>query len=813
MIPRPTVWTLVAIVLALAQGTALHSGPLAEDPNAVTLPLDLEINGSHRGEVIVRASPSLDAVELEGSSLRDFLADRVSTSLADLVDSLPDGFHPLESFRDIGLEIELDLERLVIAIQIQERSERSGPQRISLGYQRPIQYENHAPQARLSGYANLRLRARRSEFENSPSRDSYTLGASHVLNLGGFALEGQSVLNENDGFSTRNLTLVKDFPQRLLRLKAGDVSTPITGLQQGQQIFGLNLAKEFGIQPYRTFTPTSSASFQLEESSTIRVSINGRPARTLQLEPGSYSIEEFKLAAGSNNMELEFETESGLVDRLNVSEFGAAQLLDSGVSTFSISAGWPHSGQGQADSFAVSDSSWYQRHVEKRPIYSAYARQGLSNQFTLSADAQGSSQWGRIGAGLYTASALGSLSLDLSHHHSRENPDALSYRLSWERELGGYRVRATSSAADRGYQLTRPHQPIQPLSISSSHSFGISRLFSQSLNVSIDFLQQKRQDGTPLHAITSNLGRRFNSIYASLSLRYSHEGADEEIGGYLSLTWNPARKWRARSLLRSSDSVGGTAISTSLDYANRRARDYLNARIDARYSEIGYEFDTSFSYENDLYSASFSHNEVYDSIDGFARQGRQTSLSFDSAIAFADGSIGFANKIRNSFAIVDRHRAWRDVTLGINPTIGGYEKLGRSKVFSPVIGNLNPYREGYATIQTVDSDYFLERNDYYFFPGYRRGTKLTLGDDAIYSLRSTLVYSDNEPVKYKAIQLVHESGEKVNTFTNSVGRFMATGLKQGRYTITAANSDETTAIEIQEGETQLFLERIQLATP
>ncbi|MDQ8202045.1 fimbria/pilus outer membrane usher protein [Pelagicoccus sp. SDUM812003] len=810
---RPIVRAIATIALALALGITSEGASLEEDDNALSFPFEIEINGKSHGEVVARTTATLDIVELQGSDLRELVVDFVSLDFLPLIESLPDDFTSLETLRELGLEIHLDLERLVIALQIQERTKNAdtGPRSIQLGYQRQINYDGHEPQARFSGYANLRFRSQRSQRDGLDGELEHSLGIDHVLNLSGYALEGESLWNEQDGFSLRDLRLVRDFPNKLLRLSVGDISTPINDLQRGFQLVGASLSKEFGIQPYRTFTPTSSASFRLEESATVNVKVNGRLARTLQLDAGDYSIEEFKLAAGPNTMELEIQTDSGLHDSLNVSEFGALHLLDSGVSTYSLSMGFPRASESTPDATRLTSVDWFERYIEKEPLLSGYYKKGLSNQFTGTIDFQGSADWNRLGVGVYTASErFGSLNLSLSHNRVSQSKGAISSRLTWNRDLFGYGISLSSLYSGIGYSQFQSDQQASERDLRSTHSLTISKLFREKLNASISYLQQTRHDGSRRQTTTARIGRRFGPVYASLSLRSNRDDRSDEHGGFLSLTWNPARKWRARSLARYSNVETGNSLSTSLDYSNRRANSYLNARINAEKSESGFDYDGSITFENERFSAAFAHTEVYDTIDGFANQGRSSSLTIRSAVAFADGSIGFTRNIRDSFAIVDKHAAWGDETLGINPSVNGFEHYNKSRLFSPVLPNLRAYREDVATIQTVDSDLFLERNDYYFFPGYRRGVRLELGDDAIYSLRSTLTYSDGEPVKYKAILFVREDGESFSTFTNAVGRFLMSGLTTGRYRIQAPNTDETAIVEIHEGETLSFVPSIAL---
>ncbi|MBK1879827.1 fimbria/pilus outer membrane usher protein [Pelagicoccus mobilis] len=813
MISRPA-RTFFLIVLALVfRSATCGESLLAEDPYAVTLPLEIEINGTPKGEIIIRSDASLQIVEIEGSILKELLTGKVVDDLNDLVAALPEGFHTLESYQELGLEIALDLERLVVALQIQERAAYldEGIKRISLGYHKAPNYEAHTRQATLSGYANFRLRSTISAREGAETTTRNQLGISHVLNLKGYALEGESRWSENDRFQTSELRLVKDFPQHLWRLSAGDVSTPVIELQRGFQIFGANLSKEFGIQPYRTFTPTGSAAFEIAEPATVTVKVNGATTRTLQLDPGNYNIDEFKLVAGPNQMDLQIETQSGLIDTLSVSEFGALNHLDAGVSTYSFSYGLPRTSASATDARTISSSNWYQRYTSRTPIFSGYYKRGLTNQLTFSLDAQGSSEWNRLGTSVSAASErFGAISLALSHNQTNDTPGALSTRLNWSRRIAGYQLSLNSLYTQSGYHLTRSGQTASPLSIKSSNSLNISKLLFEKLNVSTIFLQQNKHDGTSTRNLSLTLGRRIGKIYTSLSLRHSRTFDSSDYNAYLTCTWNPARKWRTRSQVRSSNIPGATSVSTNIDYANRRADDYFNLRLNALHSDTGYNLGGSFDYQAGLYSAAFSHNQVYGAIDDYVNKGTQTNLTATSAIAFADGAFGFANRIRNSFAIISKHDAWSEVNLGINPTVGGFEKNNTSPIFSAVLPSLLPYREAAATVQTVDSDLFLERNDYYFFPNYKRGTKLKLGNDAIYAARGTLLYSDEVPVKYKGVRLTSDSGKIVDTFTNGAGRFMASSLTPGTYKVTVANTSEFTEFAVVKGETMIILGKLLL---
>lgn len=811
-------WLLVTLLLACG-AISLQASQLDEDPRAVTLPLDLEVNGSRKGAVIIRSTSNLDIVELQIASLRERIQGSVPDEVAALIARLPDGFVALETLRERGIEVALDLERLVIVLSLPERVDFAAPQprRIRLGYQQTLQRHAHAPEAAFSGYANFRWRSRRSERDGIHTLDSNALGISHVLNFKGYALEGESVWNDQDGFAARELRMVKDLPDRLLRLSAGDVFTPIVDLQGGYQLLGVNVAKEFDLQPYRSFTPTGSASFRLEESSTVHVTVNGRPVKTLRLQPGQYDIEEFKLAAGQNDMELRIDTDSGLTDTLSVSHFGSYELLEQGVSTYSFAFGWPRAFSLNAETTEAVGLDWYQRIVEREPIYSAYFRKGLTNRYTASINAQGSAAWSRLGMSVTAAPPeFGLVNLQLGYNQGSGNPGAFSSRLSWRYSIGGYSLSMATTRAQPGFSLRKPDQQIGGREFETVHSLTVSKLFRESVNASLSLLEQKRQDGERERSLNGRVGKRFGPVYANASIRVSESPRGDDRGGYLTLTWSPANKWRARSEARYDNGERGAEVSTSLDYFNRRADDYTSATINARYGEGAQALDGGVSYYSSLYSVSAYHTESYDFIDDFSSRGRETAFVVESAVAFAGNSVGLARRIHDSFAIIDRHPAWSNVTIGVNPTLGGFEKESGPSFLRPVLFDLNSYRESHATIQTINSSLFLENNDFYFFPSYRRGTRVVIGTEYIYSVRSTLLYADGSPVAYKALRFNREDKPTVTGFTNAVGRFVVTGLMPGRYTITVADTQETGGLVVEEGaegETMVFLESVRLEAP
>lgn len=118
-----------------------------------------------------------------------------------------------------------------------------------------------------------------------------------------------------------------------------------------------------------------------------------------------------------------------------------------------------------------------------------------------------------------------------------------------------------------------------------------------------------------------------------------------------------------------------------------------------------------------------------------------------------------------------------------------------------------------APAAQTSGDTFLENEDFYFLPSYKRGSKLTIGNEFVYTVRSTLLYWNEQPAGYKTLKITGEGIPEILTFTNNSGKFIATGLKPGVYEIKVNGANETAQFEINGDQKLVFIESIKLADP
>lgn len=807
-----SLWAAALLLAALA---------LAEDdsPYALSIPLEIEINGASRGDILVRASASLDRIALEGASLKEILRERAAEALQPLVASLPDDYAPLEDLLAAGLEVSFNLERLVVEISIQEISQQAsvGPRSIRLVRGGHAFERETIAEARFSGYVNARVR---SEYIESgaaladASRLRTSVSLDHVFNVSGWAFEGQSSIRDRGAqgaspFVLHDIRVVKDFPERAWRLALGDVATPISRFQQGFPLFGASLSREFGIQPSRIFTPTGSASFQLQENSQVDIYLNGGLRQTLDLERGEYGIEEFKLLAGANNLDVRIRGESGREDSINVTRYSASEMLGRGVSNSAISLGLPPADASTVDTFDFSLGSFYERSLDATPLVSAFYARGLTDSLTAEANAQGRSGWARASLAATWSNELGDFFAGGSANAIRGAPMGSSAQVAWRREVLGARVRADATYSSVDFARTRPGQAIGDDSVKFNTSLGIARRCGERWDLSLTGYHQLRHDERIDYAVTTQVGRRFGDLHATLGVKLRRQREKDESAVFVRLSWSPRPNWTARAQFGAGDSGTYSGNQVALNYSERRARSYVGSSLRAQSNGPQSSVFGDFHYQTELYDVTVARDQVFASLADYDASSSRYSLSASSAIAFADGAFGFARRVRDSFAIVDSHPKWRGTALGINPGLGGYQRQSDGRGPRPVLGDLNSYRPSLAVVHTIDSDLFLDDNEFLFEPSYRRGTKLVIGTDSIYTLRGALVDSFGDPWALKNLALTRDDGAQTNAFTNKAGRFIVSGLGEGHWTISVVGSTESAQVEIGGEETFVFLERIE----
>ncbi len=240
---------------------------------------------------------------------------------------------------------------------------------------------------------------------------NYDLYASHNQSLGNLALTtewrlfglGRGVLESSQllrsyqggaegdwhGESVRlDSRWQLDLPDSAVTLTVGDFFSGFVDWSRPVRMGGIQVGRNYGLQPYRVLTPTPSFLGEAVVPSNVELYVDG-----LRQYNGEVPVGPFQLAAqpginGTGNAQVVITDAYGRMRTLDFAFYGTRQLLAKGLSDWSLGVGRMRRGYG-IRSFAY----------ETPTIASGTWRYGASNRFTAELHAEGGGGVGNVGAG------------------------------------------------------------------------------------------------------------------------------------------------------------------------------------------------------------------------------------------------------------------------------------------------------------------------------------------------------------------------------------------------------------------------------
>lgn len=637
------------------------------------------------------------------------------------------------------------------------------------------------PQADISAYVNARAAL---DYLQVPDGfgDSGRLPLNAVfepaLNIKGWVLEGEAYYREDGDlrWSRGGVRLVRDWTGPGIRAQLGDVAMPVVGPQVGRALGGLSVARNFGLQPYRSVQPAGQREFILEAPSTVEVLVNGRPTRAFRLEPGPYSLGSFPGTAGTNDVTIRITDQFGRQQTIDFPFFFDSQLLAAGLHEYGYTVGVP--------SRTDRDRVLYDR---DRPTFSGFHRVGVSDRLTLGLGLQADRFQRFLSGELLFATTLGTFSLEPAASFADATGTAATLRYrdyrtgdeAWENRTvtaqlgwrdGAFRSFGSTTPSDTGIDAAfRLGQPITTdLSATLGARWRESRSATATDTYSVDLALRRRLFDTGSADLT--LSRERNSDGTTdtglfLSFRMTFSGGEQSAGLTVDTVAREQRlDWRYQTL-RPVDS-----LSASLDASNVAG---ANDRVQG-----------SLGYVHPRFQVGARHDAALRQLGQQKGMEHRTQLNLATALAFADGKAGISRPITNSFAIVVPHPRLKGREVGVDPVNGNY--LARTDWLGlPVVPNISPYlvRPLLLDVPDAPATYDLGEDRPAVQPGYRSGTLVPIGTDATAALDGFLRAPDGSPVALLSgvLRPRDGAGKEVQFFTNRKGRFRVEGLRPGRY--------------------------------
>ena len=788
--------------------TTQTSGPVAEQQStrSVTMAVPLVWNGQVLSNVIVQADADGSAL-IESQSLRAELSQLLTDAgILRLDEAIAgDPFVTPAELRAAGIEVAFDMARLELTIQAIDPSLR--PTLPLLGRsERPEPLLPSAEPARFSAYLNTTANFVYRDSDGVEPPDVFLFGAARyrdvVLEFDGGLTRG---FDDDYRFYRRAVRAVYDEPESYRRWSAGDLRVDNTGLLRAPFIGGVAVEKS-----RRTFDPFTPA-FDLggrqifvASPSTVEVLVNGAPYRTLDLQPGTYSLDELPIRAGSNDVQLVIRDAAGREQVTRFDYFFDPIDLAAGDDEYTAALGF------------VARELNLEPSYSDDPVFIGNYRKALNDILVLGGGFQISEDLQVIAAETRFVPQVIPGSFDFQTAMSVGDGTGFALR-------GGYRVTLGAASEAKRFTATfnyesKNYRTVGDLAGFRLENFSANATYSQQLSDRTSFVAGAnhfmRPDGPDRtnffvdvnHRVRDNVRATFGVEYGTGSV-FGHSfgvraGISVLFGGgtRASASYQSRREQARASLSRGSDNTVG-----SLGYSVNVQNSSGDTSIDGVVDYIANRFDARAS----LATSGSSFGDITD--DQTAR------LQIGTSFAFADGAFGIGRPIQDSFLLARPHETLEGANVITGRTLrdGGYEAA--SGTFgAAVVNRLSSYnmQDVQYDIDTLEAGYAIGAGVVRVDPPYRAGYDLVVGTDRFVSAVGFLQI-DGVPAELVAGVITSEDDEGFEPepfFTNSAGRFGIIGLAPGRsYTIRLNETGRTFTIQVPEDNTGLFrLETITL---
>ena len=227
------------------------------------------------------------------------------------------------------------------------------------------------------------------------------------------------------------------FPDEMLSLRLGDSLTAATSWSRSTRIGGIQLGRNFGLQPYHNTAPIPALMGTSALPSDIALYINGIQQYRGTVPAGPFTLNTPTGITGMGQAQVVLTDALGRATNLQYSFFGTPNMLAQGLSDWSAELGWVRKNYGQ-------NSFDYSAH----PMLSGTWRYGISNQLTLAAHGEASRQVSNAGLGInWAPGSLGVFSVAAaSSRHSSERGSLVQLAHQWSNSTWATSLQATRAS-------------------------------------------------------------------------------------------------------------------------------------------------------------------------------------------------------------------------------------------------------------------------------------------------------------------------------------------------------------------------------
>lgn len=771
---------LCSLILLLGSAASMAQG-LSVPSYEALLPLyDKErLVGEVKVEIEGETLKSVDKASLIDVLKSNLSADtlRRFESLGPKIDPstmpLPIRFNP----EDLKLEMPLD-------VQLRSR------ENIALLEDYHHRYEGEALRpASFGGAINSRLE---QTWTSNPTEENFFNGQfDSFLNMNSLVFENQSFYQSNieNKWFRGDARLVKDIERHQVRVQAGDVHPQVQGFMVGRPIGGINIARNFSLNPYRLPYPTGSQNFVIHSRSLVKYFVNGSLIKSEYLPPGNYNAKDIPLNNGLNTIVIEATDDLGQKKVFVFRTAASINLLNEGESRFDLSYGTPFQDQN------------YQRDYksEEGNLFSGFYQYGFSSSFSASGYVQNQKEHTLGGGEIIHATAIGNFGAgyaDSKFNELHGNAQSLTYQyigsgkewyfsqslgLRYEHRSEEFRsnIFDVRSAVKNNYSANYALPISGQMTIAFGGNYGDVRnnelADRYGYDTTLNFRIFDRHNLSMFVGRNRDENKVWNDVaYVFLTITFP------ESNDFISTFYDQRQK--------------DTKVTYIHDNQNRlyapKATAVLENNPEFQFGETDVLYPTPFADFGGRVGAThlLDQQKVY---------GRG-SVRMNSALVFArqDGDWGFgvSRPIASSFVLFKPEERLSDQNIALKST-SPYTEAETGLFGEITFSNLLAYQ--YREIQLdptmLEEGRALKKEKFVLYPTYRSAHLIRLEDKGAVMLRGFLQTPEGKPW---ALQ-VGRVGDKT-FFTNRDGEFFVEGIEAGKYQLSLEGQPSTLNLNISE---------------
>jgi hypothetical protein len=613
--------------------------------------------------------------------------------------------------------------------------------------------------AALSGYLNLSARA-----ETVDGVDRTGLSLEPVVNVHGVVFESIARLTRENHQTTSQVGETRlVLEQTPYRWELGEVRDYPRAFQWPGTFLGAGVSSGTS-RSGQIAINSAEQTFTVERPVSAEVFLDGHASSQQRLEPGVYRMSEYGITPGSFDSRLVLTDDTGQATSI---EAPTTYALSRDVRQWAMTAGW-------RDRILTGGG----RELE-RPTFTGFYRGGLGDGWEAGANAQFDARTCQSGVEVTKEWEPGPRQRFWVQNQSAwatgpTTGTASSLNLGWKREVGRAQV-----SVGANLNVLSPGFPDNPVADSTPDVE--ERRTRASVFAGCNWRPWTAAVSASWDSTTPKTLWRFSVSRnaANWSVGAITQQTAKRTEAFLTVRWRPQR---SRQRWSTTTSIG-TTTSTNFTYDQVGDRTRFGGTVTAQLRPDRALIGNAY-YDSDHFALAV----VRQTVDA-EKYSAGTSVSFNTALAWADGEWGLAPAISDGFTLVKVHPAWvqEGSVLGVNRWGHGYQ--AQAAAANAVIPQWESSRGSIVTVEPVEGGLTPDTNQYRTTNTYRRGTRIVIGTADALTVTGQITGPDGVPVPSCMIRLVRHEGGSYPAFTNADGRFSSDSIAPGSYHIELEPND------------------------